>query len=110
MTAPKLSLADHREDDVKANRIPLWAQSDIDRWQAHLMNASYEEAKGSHEYFDLIAWHGNRVVLKGREVDIVVILTARDGLVFIDTYGEGTDSHYIGIMEGFHEVYIAHHE
>jgi len=107
---PKMSLAEHRDDDVTHGRIPLWAQSDLDNWQAHLMNASYEEAKGSYEDFRLIAWHGNRVVLQAREVDILVVLEGRDGIVFIDCYGEGMCTHYIGIMEGFHEVYIAHHE
>ena len=104
---PKSS-ADIHDEAVKANRIPIWACRDIDQWQAHLMNADEEEAEGSHEYFNLIAWHGNRVVLTGREVDILVVLEARDGLVFIDTYGEDTSTHYVGIMEGFHEVYVAH--
>ncbi len=102
------SLAEHREDDVKHNRIPFWAKMDIDRWQAHLMNASEEEAEGSHEDFRLIAWHGNRIVLQADQVDIVVILTSRDGLCFIDCYGEGITTHYIGIIEGMHEVYVAH--
>jgi len=105
---PKQSLADSRADAVNRNAIPLWAQSDIDIWTAHLQNSSYEEAKGSYEDFSLLAWDGNRVVLQADQVDIVVILTNRNGVTFIDVYGEGTTQHYVGIMEGFHEVYITH--
>jgi hypothetical protein len=108
MSEQKKSGPDIHDEAVKADRIPIWACRDIDQWQAHLMNGDLEEAEGSHEYFRLIAWHGNRVVLEGRESDCLVVLEARDGLVFISCYGEGKTTHYIGYMEGVHEVYVTH--
>lgn len=110
MAVSKHNVAEMREDAVQRNMIPLWAASDIDRWTAHLQNSSFEEAKDSHMDYDLIAWQQNCIVLRACEVDIVVILSHRDGLTLIDCYGEGDVTHYVGIMEGFHEVYIASHE
>jgi hypothetical protein len=104
------SAADGRQESVDRNRFPLWAESDIDLWCAHLQNSSEEEAKGSHEDFNLIAWTGKVIVFSAHEVDLLCTLRHTDGLTLIDCYGDEGLTRYVGIMEGHHEVYTSHKE
>jgi hypothetical protein len=90
--------------------IPLWAQGDIDKWIAFSGGQTLEEAKGSHEYFRLLAYEGSKVICEGIETDTILIIWHVEGVTFIKCYGDSDVQLYLGTMEGFHKTYIAYPE
>ena len=96
------------------NGIPWWACCDIDRWHGHVGGQDEDEAHGSYASYTLLGTNtranGNRVTVENTEVELILIISRHGGAVFIDAFGEEGVTHYIGIMEGFHETYIAHKE
>ncbi len=90
------------------NKIPWWARGDIDRWQRHLMNGTEEEAEGSWADFDLVAEKPGLIIVQAHEVDVLLLISSKEGVTFIKCYGEDGCTTYVGIQADFHEVYTSH--
>lgn len=103
-------LAKHGIEDSKVihapeNKIPWWARMDIDRWQRHLMNGTEKEAEGSWSDFQLVAEKPGLLVVEAYEVDVLLLISSKEGVTFIKCYGETGCVTYVGVQKDHHEVY-----
>jgi hypothetical protein len=69
------------------------------------MNATEEEAAGSHSDFRLLADKPGLLVIEAHEVDCLLLISHKEGVTFIKCYGENGCQTYVGIQKDFHEVY-----
>ena len=97
-----LSLTEKRDDSI-----PWFICMDIDRWHQHVAGQSEDEANGSYASYILLGNTGRRITVSNTEVDLILVICSHNGVTHITAFGEEGVTHYVGIIEDFHEVYTA---